>query len=79
MRCWTISILVVLLGSSHIHSQRASDKVSYEGQTVAAVDLVATQEFQSTPKPVPAMFLPSIKLQSQPIGCDSLSQVECPT
>ena len=41
MRCWTISILVVLLGSSYIHSQQASDKVSYEGQTVAAVDLVA--------------------------------------
>lgn len=42
MRYWTISILVVLLGSSYIHSQQASDKVSYEGQTVAAVDLVAS-------------------------------------
>jgi len=29
------------MGSSYIHSQQASDKVSYEGQTVAVVDLVA--------------------------------------
>ncbi len=41
MRCWIISILLVLMGSSYIHSQQASDKVSYEGQTVAVVDLVA--------------------------------------
>jgi hypothetical protein len=41
MRCWIISILLVLMGSSYIHSQQASDKVSYEGQTVTVVDLVA--------------------------------------
>ncbi len=43
MRCWIISILVVLAGSSYIWGQQASNssKVSYEGQQVAAVDLVA--------------------------------------
>src|SRR5215469_6727357 len=43
MRCWIISILVVLAGSSYIQSQQvsASDKTSYEGQKVAAVDLIA--------------------------------------
>ncbi len=43
MRCWIISILVVLAGSSYIRGQQASNsnKVSYEGQQVAAVDLVA--------------------------------------
>jgi len=40
MRYWTISILVVSTSSSYIHSQQASDKISYEGQTVAVVDLV---------------------------------------
>jgi hypothetical protein len=38
---WTISILVVSTGSSYPRSQQASDKISYEGQTVAVVDLVA--------------------------------------
>src|SRR5262252_9030303 len=43
MCCWIISILVVLAGSSYVQSQQASqsNKVSYEGQKVAAVDLVA--------------------------------------
>ncbi len=43
MRCWTISILVVLAGTSYVQCQQAgeSNKVSYEGQKVAAVDLVA--------------------------------------
>ena len=43
MRCWIISILVVLAGASYVRSQQASesDKVSYEGQKVAAVDLLA--------------------------------------
>jgi len=43
MRCWIISILVVLAGSSYIQCQQASqsNKVSYDGQRVAAVDLVA--------------------------------------
>jgi outer membrane protein insertion porin family len=43
MRCWIISTLVVLAGSSYVHSQQASqsNKVSYEGQKVAAVDLIA--------------------------------------
>src|SRR5215471_11185073 len=41
MRCWMISILLILTGSSDIQSQQASDKANYEGQTVAAVDLVA--------------------------------------
>src|SRR5215469_9286552 len=41
MRCWLISILLVLTGSSYIQSQQASDKANFEGQTVAAVDLVA--------------------------------------
>src|SRR5215831_3710786 len=45
MRCWIISILVVLAGSSHVQCQQqvsASNKVSYDGQTVAAVDLIAS-------------------------------------
>lgn len=43
MRCWIISILVVLAGASYVQCQQAggSNKVSYEGQKVAAVDLVA--------------------------------------
>src|SRR5499433_1331263 len=43
MRCWMISMLLLFSGSSYIHSQqtRASDKVSFEGQKVAAVDLIA--------------------------------------
>jgi outer membrane protein insertion porin family len=43
MRCWIISILLVLARSSYVQSQQASQsgKVSYEGQKVAAVDLVA--------------------------------------
>src|SRR5215472_159431 len=43
MRCWIISILVVLAGSSYVQPQQASqsNKVSYEGQKVAAVDLIA--------------------------------------
>ena len=43
MRCWTISILVVLAGASCVQCQQTGDnnKVSYEGQKVAAVDLVA--------------------------------------
>jgi outer membrane protein insertion porin family len=42
MRCWIISIVVVLAGSAHIQSQEArkSNKVSYEGQKVTAVDVV---------------------------------------
>lgn len=43
MRCWTISIVVVLTGVADVRRQQASEsnKVSYEGQKVAAVDLVA--------------------------------------
>src|SRR5215469_3773496 len=43
MRCWIISILVVLVGFSYAQSQQAgqSSKVSYEGQKVAVVDLIA--------------------------------------
>src|SRR5215469_11927755 len=43
MRCWIISILVVLAGSSYGQSQQAgqSKKVSYDGQKVVAVELVA--------------------------------------
>jgi hypothetical protein len=41
MRSRTISILAVSTGSSYIHRQQASDKISYEGQTVPVVDLVA--------------------------------------
>src|SRR5215467_6858402 len=43
MRCWIISIVMVLAGSSYVCSQQTSEtnKVSYEGQKVAAVDLVA--------------------------------------
>jgi outer membrane protein insertion porin family len=43
MRYWIISILVVLAGASYVQCQQAgeSNKVSYEGQKVAAVDLVA--------------------------------------
>jgi outer membrane protein assembly factor BamA len=43
MRCWIISILVVLAGSWYVQCQQAveSNKSSYEGQKVAAVDLVA--------------------------------------
>jgi outer membrane protein insertion porin family len=43
MCCRVISILVVLAGSSYVQCQQAdkSNKVSYEGQKVAAVDLVA--------------------------------------
>src|SRR5215831_12970959 len=41
MRCWMISILLILTESSYIQSQQASDNANYEGQTVAAVDLVA--------------------------------------
>jgi outer membrane protein assembly factor BamA len=42
MRCWIISILVFLAGS-YVQSQQTgqNNNVSYEGQTVAAVDLVA--------------------------------------
>jgi len=46
MRWWIISILVVLAGSSYVQCQQqqvtASNKVSYDGQTVAAVDLIAS-------------------------------------
>ncbi|HET6181246.1 MAG TPA: POTRA domain-containing protein [Candidatus Sulfotelmatobacter sp.] len=43
MRCWIISILVVLAGCLYAQCQQASqsNKVSYEGQNVATVDLVA--------------------------------------
>ena len=43
MRCWIISIVMVLAGSSYVCSQQTGEtnKVSYEGQKVAAVDLVA--------------------------------------
>lgn len=43
MRCWIISMLVVLAGATYVQCQQASEssKVSYEGQRVAAVDLVA--------------------------------------
>jgi len=43
MRCWIISILLVVAGSSFIWCQQASEsnKVSYEGQKIAAVDLIA--------------------------------------
>jgi outer membrane protein assembly factor BamA len=43
MRCWIISMLVVLGGSSCVHSQQVgqSSKVSYEGQKVGAVELIA--------------------------------------
>ncbi len=43
MRCWIISILMVLAGATYVQCQQASDsnKVSYEGQNVAAVDLIA--------------------------------------
>src|SRR5580704_6493137 len=43
MRRWTIPILVALSGSPHLESQQTapSTKVSYEGETVAAVELVA--------------------------------------
>ena len=40
MRRWVIPIFVALAGSSHLECQQSS-KVSYEGQTVAVVDLVA--------------------------------------
>jgi outer membrane protein insertion porin family len=40
---WIILILAALVGSSHLESQQTtpSSKVSYEGETVAAVELVA--------------------------------------
>jgi outer membrane protein insertion porin family len=43
MRCWIIPILVVVAGSSYIECQQTSqsNKVSYEGQKVVAVDLIA--------------------------------------
>jgi outer membrane protein insertion porin family len=43
MRFWTISILVVFLTTSYVECQQASqsNKVSYDGQKVASVDLVA--------------------------------------
>src|SRR6266571_4238673 len=43
MRCWIISILMVLAGATYVQCQQASDsnKVSYEGQNVAAVDVIA--------------------------------------
>jgi outer membrane protein assembly factor BamA len=43
MRFWTISILVVFATTSYIDCQQASqsNKVSYEGQKVATVELVA--------------------------------------
>jgi hypothetical protein len=40
MRWWAFPILVALAGSSHLECQESS-KVSYDGQRVAAVDLVA--------------------------------------
>ena len=40
MRWWALSIFVALAGSSHLECQQSS-KVSYDGQRVAAVDLVA--------------------------------------
>jgi outer membrane protein insertion porin family len=45
MRCWIISILMALLGSSYIQCQQASEhnnvSYEYEGETVSAVDVVA--------------------------------------
>src|ERR1700682_6570118 len=40
MRWWTLPIFVALAGSSHLECQQSS-KVSYDGQRVAGVDLVA--------------------------------------
>jgi len=40
MRWWALSIFVALAGSSHLECQQSS-KVSYDGQRVAVVDLVA--------------------------------------
>jgi outer membrane protein insertion porin family len=43
MRCWLLTIAVVLMGLSTLESQQAipSNKVSYDGQKVGVVDLVA--------------------------------------
>lgn len=43
MRCWLLTIVVALMGLSTLESQQAtpSNKVSYDGQNVGAVDLVA--------------------------------------
>ena len=40
MRWWALPIFVALAGSSHLEGQQSS-KVSYDGQRVTAVDLVA--------------------------------------
>jgi outer membrane protein insertion porin family len=40
MRWWALPIFVALAGSSHLECQQSS-KISYDGQRVAAVDLVA--------------------------------------
>src|ERR1700730_2118067 len=40
MRWWALPIFVALAGSSHLECQQSS-KVSYDGQRVAAVDLIA--------------------------------------
>ena len=40
MRWWTFPILVALAGSSHLECQESS-KVSYDGQRVVTVDLLA--------------------------------------
>jgi outer membrane protein insertion porin family len=44
MRCWIISVLVVLAGSSYVRCEQvsSSNKVSYEGQKVTAVDLIVS-------------------------------------
>lgn len=42
MRCWILSTLVISIGVSYVQCQQTdNNKVSYEGQKVAAVDLVA--------------------------------------
>jgi hypothetical protein len=43
MRWWTLPIFVALAGSSYLECQQSS-KISYDGQRVAAVTLVANPE-----------------------------------
>ena len=72
MRWWALLIFVALAGSSHLECQQSS-KVSYDGQRVAAVDLVADPKISLDSlrqlvqqKPDEAYSTPRSKPQSQP-------------
>ena len=71
MRWWAFPILVALAGSSHLECQESS-KVSYDGQRVAAVDLVAN------PKISVDSLRPLIQQKADEAYSPPRSKAQCP-